>query len=46
MPVGMTSKAIARKVAILPCVNEVVLTNGGQSVMIKKDDRSAGYYLL
>lgn len=40
MLVGMTSKDIARKVAILPCVDEVVLTNGAQSVAIKKNDRS------
>lgn len=39
----MTSKDIAREVAILPSVGEVVLTNGGQSLLIKKDDRSASY---
>ena len=44
MLVGMISKAIARKVAILPCVSQVVLTNGIQSTLIKKDDRSASLH--
>lgn len=42
----MISKGNARRVAKLPCVSQVELTNGNQSALIQKNDRSVSYLML